>query len=280
MGLLEKLFGDINTKEVKKLEKTADEVMALEPEMAALTDEQLRAKTDEFKERLANGETLDDILVEAFAVVREASWRTLHMKHFKVQVIGGICLHEGRIAEMKTGEGKTLVATLPVYLNALEGKGVHVVTVNDYLAKRDCEWMGEIYKFLGLTVGCVIHAVEGEERKAAYQADITYGTNNEFGFDYLRDNMVVYKERLMQRELNYAIVDEVDSILIDEARTPLIISGRGDDSSDLYVKANRFVRTLNIEDDYTVEEKDKKVMLTEQGVAKAERAFGVENFGD
>ena len=280
MGLLEKLFGDVNSKEVKKLEKTADEVMALEPEMASLTDEELRAKTDEFKARLANGETLDDILVEAFAVVREASWRTLHMKHFKVQVIGGICLHEGRIAEMKTGEGKTLVATLPVYLNALEGKGVHVVTVNDYLAKRDCEWMGEIYKFLGLTVGCVIHAVEGEDRKAAYQADITYGTNNEFGFDYLRDNMVVYKERLMQRELNYAIVDEVDSILIDEARTPLIISGRGDDSSDLYVQANRFVRTLTQEEDYTVEEKDKKVMLTDQGVAKAERAFGVENFGD
>ena len=280
MGFLEKLFGDINTKEVNKLEKTADAVMALEPEMAQLSDEELRAKTDEFKARLADGETLDDILVEAFAVVREASWRTLHMKHFKVQVIGGICLHEGRIAEMKTGEGKTLVATLPVYLNALEGKGVHVVTVNDYLAKRDCEWMGEIYRFLGLTVGCVIHAVEGEDRKAAYRADITYGTNNEFGFDYLRDNMVVYKESLMQRELNYAIVDEVDSILIDEARTPLIISGRGDDSSDLYVQANRFVRTLNIEDDYTVEEKDKKVMLTEQGVAKAERAFGVENFGD
>ncbi|MBR5740229.1 MAG: preprotein translocase subunit SecA [Firmicutes bacterium] len=280
MGFLEKLFGDVNSKEVNKLDKKAEEVMALEPEMAALTDDQLRAKTDEFKARLANGETLDDILVEAFAVVREASWRTLKMKHFKVQVIGGICLHEGRIAEMKTGEGKTLVATLPVYLNALEGRGVHVVTVNDYLAKRDCEWMGEIYRFLGLTVGCVIHAVEGEDRKAAYQADITYGTNNEFGFDYLRDNMVVYKERLMQRELNYAIVDEVDSILIDEARTPLIISGRGDDSSDLYVQAERFVRTLSIEDDFTVEEKDKKVMLTELGVSKAERAFGLENFGD
>ncbi|MBQ7703357.1 MAG: preprotein translocase subunit SecA [Firmicutes bacterium] len=280
MGFLEKLFGDVNSKEVNKLDKRAEEVMALEPQMAALSDDQLRAKTDEFKARLAEGETLDDILPEAFAVVREASWRTLKMKHFKVQVIGGICLHEGRIAEMKTGEGKTLVATLPVYLNALEGKGVHVVTVNDYLAKRDCEWMGQIYRFLGLTVGCVIHAVEGEDRKAAYMADITYGTNNEFGFDYLRDNMVVYKERLMQRELNYAIVDEVDSILIDEARTPLIISGRGDDSTDHYVQANRFVRTLNIEEEYTVEEKDKKVMLTEQGVATAERAFGVENFGD
>ena len=224
MSILEKMFGDNSSRQVKKAEKIADQVLALESEMAALTDDELKAKTPYFKERLPNGETLDDILVEAFAVCREAAWRTLGMKHFKVQLIGGIVLHNGDIAEMKTGEGKTLVATLPTYLNALEGKGVHVVTVNDYLAKRDSEWMGQIYEFLGLTVGCVIHGITDKERKAAYQADITYGTNNEFGFDYLRDNMVIYREQLTQRELNYAIVDEVDSILIDEARTPLIIS--------------------------------------------------------
>ena len=280
MGLLEKIFGDVNSKEVKKLEKIADEVMALEPEFQAMEDEDLKAMTPKLKERLANGETLDDILPEAFAVCREAAWRVLGMKHYKVQVIGGIALHQGRISEMKTGEGKTLVATLPVYLNALEGHGVHVVTVNDYLAKRDAEWMGQIYTWLGLTVGCVVHGIEHEQRKAAYDSDITYGTNNEFGFDYLRDNMAIYKEQLMQRELNYAIVDEVDSILIDEARTPLIISGRGDDSTDLYSRANKFVKTLRIEEDYTTDEKDKKVMLTEEGVAKAERYFGLDNFGD
>ena len=229
MGLMEKIFGDLNEKEVKKVSKIADKVMAYDEEMQALTDEQLREKTAEFQKRVQEGgETLDDILPEAFAVCREGAWRSLGMKHFYVQIIGGIVLHQGRISEMKTGEGKTLVATLPAYLNALEGKGVHVVTVNDYLAKRDMEWMGKLYTFLGLTVGCVIHGISEEERRAAYLADITYGTNNEYGFDYLRDNMVVYKEAMMQRELNYAIIDEVDSILIDEARTPLIISGKGD----------------------------------------------------
>ena len=277
---MEKIFGDVNTKEVKKIEKIADKVMALEEEMAALSDDELKAKTPLFRDRLADGETLDDILPEAFAVCREAAWRTLNMKHFRVQVIGGICLHQGRISEMKTGEGKTLVATLPTYLNALEGKGVHVVTVNDYLAKRDSEWMGQVYTFLGLTVGCVIHGISDKERKESYLADITYGTNNEFGFDYLRDNMASYKEELTQRELNYAIVDEVDSILIDEARTPLIISGRGDESTDLYQTADRFVRTLRIEEDYTTDEKDKKVSLTDEGVVKAEKYFRIENFGD
>ncbi len=280
MGLLEKIFGDVNSKEVKKLDKIADEVMALEPKFQAMEDEELQAMTPKFKERLAAGETLDDILPEAFAVCREAAWRVLKMKHYKVQVIGGIALHQGRIAEMKTGEGKTLVATLPVYLNALDGHGVHVVTVNDYLAKRDAEWMGQIYTWLGLTVGCVIHGIEHDQRKAAYESAITYGTNNEFGFDYLRDNMAIYQEQLMQRELNYAIVDEVDSILIDEARTPLIISGRGDDSTDLYARADKFVKGLRAEEDYTMDEKDKKVMLTEDGVAKAEKYFGLDNFGD
>ena len=280
MGLLEKIFGDWNEKEIRRIEKTVDKIEALDEQMQALSDEELKARTPEFKERLAKGETLDDILPEAFAVCREAAWRVLKMKHFRVQLIGGIVLHEGNVAEMKTGEGKTLVATLPVYLNALEGKGVHVVTVNDYLAKRDCEWMGQIYTWLGLTVGCVIHEVTGDDRKAAYQADITYGTNNEFGFDYLRDNMVVYKEMQQQRELNYAIVDEVDSILIDEARTPLIISGVGGKSTDLYQSADRFVKTLRIEDDFTVDEKDKAIALTEEGVAKAEKYFGIENFSD
>lgn len=280
MGFMEKILGDLNSKEVKKIEKIADKVMELNDEMEALSDEELKAKTPEFKERLKNGETTDDILVEAFAVCREAAARSVGMKHFKVQVIGGIVLHQGRIAEMKTGEGKTLVATLPVYLNALEGKGVHVITVNDYLAKRDAEWMGKIYSFLGLTVGCVIHEVKDQARKAAYLADITYGTNNEFGFDYLRDNMVIYEEQLTQRQLNFAIIDEVDSILIDEARTPLIISGQGDDSSDLYQRANSFVKGLREEDDFTVEEKEKRVGLTEQGVSKAEKFFGIENFGD
>ncbi len=282
MGLMEKIFGDLNTKEVKKLEKIADSVIALEDSMSVLTDDELRGKTAEFKERIANGETLDDILPEAFAVCREAAWRSVGMKHFKVQVIGGIALHQGRISEMKTGEGKTLVATLPAYLNALEGKGVHVITVNDYLAKRDAEWMGKIYTFLGMTVGCVIHGISDRTRKAAYRADITYGTNNEFGFDYLRDNMVIYADQLTQRDLNYAIIDEVDSILIDEARTPLIISGQGDDSTDLYRIANKFVNTLREGEDadYTIEEKEKRVSLTDEGVTKAEKFFDIENFGD
>ncbi|MBE6045601.1 MAG: preprotein translocase subunit SecA [Clostridiales bacterium] len=290
MGFMEKVFGDLNEKEVKKVSKIADKVMAHEAEMEALSDEELRAKTAEFKERIAGGETLDDILPEAFAVCREGAWRSLGMKHFYVQVIGGIVLHQGRISEMKTGEGKTLVATLPAYLNALEGKGVHVVTVNDYLAKRDMEWMGKLYTFLGLTVGCVIHGITEEERRAAYQADITYGTNNEYGFDYLRDNMVTYKEQMMQRELNYAIVDEVDSILIDEARTPLIISGRGDKSTDMYRRADSFVKTLvkgtrdkdtKVETgDFVVEEKDNQISLTEEGVQKCEDYFDIENFSD
>ena len=280
MGFMEKLFGDINTKEVKKIEKIADQVMALDAQMAALSDEELKGKTAEFKERLAAGETLDDILVEAFAVCREAAARSVGMKHFKVQLIGGIALHQGRISEMKTGEGKTLVATLPAYLNALEGKGVHIVTVNDYLAKRDAEWMGKIYTFLGLTVGCVIHGISDKTRKAAYQADITYGTNNEFGFDYLRDNMVIYQRQLTQRDLNYAIIDEVDSILIDEARTPLIISGQGDESTDLYQIADKFVKTLKPGEDFTIEEKEKRVGLTDSGVAKAEKFFNIDNFGD
>lgn len=280
MSIMEKIFGDLNEKEVKKVSKIADKVMAYDEEFQKLTDEELRAKTEEFKKRVASGETLDDILPEAFAVCREGAWRSLGMKHFYVQVIGGIVLHQGRISEMKTGEGKTLVATLPAYLNALEGKGVHVVTVNDYLAKRDMEWMGKLYSFLGLTVGCVIHGISEEERRAAYNADITYGTNNEYGFDYLRDNMVIYKESMMQRELNYAIIDEVDSILIDEARTPLIISGKGDKSTDMYKRADGFVRTLKVEEDFTIEEKDKQISLTEEGVEKCEKYFGVENFSD
>lgn len=281
MGLIEKIFGDLNEKEVKKISKIADKVMAYEKEMEALTDDQLREKTAEFKKRVQeDGESLDDILPEAFAVCREGAWRSLGMKHFYVQVIGGIVLHQGRISEMKTGEGKTLVATLPAYLNALEGKGVHVVTVNDYLAKRDMEWMGKLYTFLGLTVGCVIHGISEADRRAAYQADITYGTNNEYGFDYLRDNMVIYKEAMMQRELNYAIIDEVDSILIDEARTPLIISGKGDKSTDMYRRADGFVRTLRKDDDFTIEEKDKQIALTDEGVEKCEKYFGVENFAD
>ncbi|WP_324825404.1 preprotein translocase subunit SecA [Sinanaerobacter sp. ZZT-01] len=280
MGLLEKIFGDLNAKEVKKVEKIVDQIEALDEQMKALTDEELKAMTPKFKERLAGGETLDDILPEAFAVCRESAWRSLGLKHFRVQLIGGVVLHQGRIAEMKTGEGKTLVATLPVYLNALEGKGVHVITVNDYLAKRDMEWMGKLYTFLGLTVGCVVHGITNEVRKAAYRADITYGTNNEFGFDYLRDNMVIYKEDLTQTQLNFAIVDEVDSILIDEARTPLIISGQGEKSTDLYHVANRFIRTFKQDVDFTMEEKDKTVSITEEGVAKCEEHFKIDNFSD
>ncbi len=280
MGFLEKVFGDWNAKEIKRIEKIADRIEAFEPEIKLLSDEGLRGKTEVFKARLAGGEGLDDVLPEAFAVCREAAQRSLGMRHFRVQLIGGIVLHEGNIAEMKTGEGKTLVATLPVYLNALAGEGVHVVTVNDYLAKRDMEWMGKLYSFLGLSVGCVVHGISTEERRKAYQADITYGTNNEFGFDYLRDNMVIYKEDQMQRPLNFAIVDEVDSILIDEARTPLIISGQGAKSTDLYKMADRFVRTLRVEEDFTVEEKDKSVSITEEGVEKCEKYFGIENFSD
>ena len=281
MGIMELVFGDLNKKEVKKLEKIADKVMALDEEMQKLTDDELRAKTEEFKDRCQNkGESLDSLLPEAFAVCREGASRTLGMKHFKVQVIGGIALHQGRIAEMRTGEGKTLVATLPAYLNALEGKGVYVVTVNDYLAKRDMEWMGKLYTFLGLTVGGIFHSVPAEKRKHEYLCDITYGTNNEFGFDYLRDNMVSYKEQMVQRDLNYAIVDEVDSILIDEARTPLIISGMGEKSTDLYTKADRFVKNFKLDEDFTMDEKDKTVSLTEEGVSRCEDYFGVENFSD
>jgi len=293
--LLEKIFGSYSDRELKRIMPIVDKIESLEPEMQALTDEQLKAKTPEFKERLANGETLDDILPEAFAVVREASRRVLGMRHFRVQLIGGVVLHQGRIAEMKTGEGKTLVATLPVYLNALEGKGVHVVTVNDYLAKRDSEWMGKVYNFLGLSVGLIVHGLSNEERRRSYHCDITYGTNNEFGFDYLRDNMVIYKENMVQRELNFAIIDEVDSILIDEARTPLIISGAGDKSTDLYKKADSFVRRLKakvfvqtddkesndeIEEDYIVDEKAHTSVLTAKGVKKAEEYFGIENLSD
>jgi preprotein translocase subunit SecA len=280
MGFLDRIFGDWNDREIKRIEKIAQQVESFDKAMQALSDDELKAKTPGFKARLESGETLDDILPEAFAVCREAAWRVLGMKHFHVQIIGGIVLHEGNIAEMKTGEGKTLVATLPAYLNALAGEGVHVVTVNDYLARRDMEWMGRIYKFLGLSVGCVVHDVDHAARRAAYDADITYGTNNEFGFDYLRDNMVVRKEDQMQRPLNYAIIDEVDSILIDEARTPLIISGQGEKSTDLYHKADRFVRTLSRETDFTVDEKDRTVAMTEEGVAKCEKYFGIENFAD
>ncbi len=281
MALMDIITGNLNEREVKRMRKTADKVVALESQMVALSDEALRGKTQEFRTRISSGETLDQLLVEAFAVVREAAWRTLGMKHYPVQLVGGMTLHEGRISEMKTGEGKTLVATLPAYLNALSGKGVHVVTVNDYLAKRDKEWMGQIFEFLGMEVGCVIHGVEGEARKAAYRADITYGTNNEFGFDYLRDNMAIYFENRTQRELNYAIVDEVDSILVDEARTPLIISGEGSKSTNLYTLADMFVKTLRKEEDYTVDEKGNTVVLTdESGVEKAERFFTVENLSD
>ena len=246
MSLLKKLFGDYSTKEIKRISKIKDSVLALEEQFATLSDEELQAKTPEFKARLEKGETLDDILPEAFAACREAAWRVLGMKHYPVQILGGIILHQGRIAEMKTGEGKTLVATLPAYLNALSGEGVHIVTVNDYLAKRDSEWMGKIYRFMGLTVGLIIHEKTNSERKEAYAADITFGTNNEMGFDYLRDNMVMYKDQRVQRGHAFAIVDEVDSILIDEARTPLIISGIGEASTDLYKIANDCVKRLKM----------------------------------
>lgn len=279
MSFMERIFGNYNAKELKRLFPLADQVMSYEDEYSSLSDDDLKAKTQIFKDRLNNGETLEDILPEAFATVREAAWRTLKQKHFRVQVLGGIVLHQGRIAEMKTGEGKTLAATLPAYLNALTGKGVHIVTVNDYLAKRDSEWMGQVYKFLGLTVGVIIHDMSTEERREAYNSDITYGTNNEFGFDYLRDNMVIYKEEMVQRDFNFAIVDEVDSILIDEARTPLIISGEGDKSTDLYDRANRFVITLS-EADYKADEKENTINLTDQGIKKAEEHFKIENLAD
>lgn len=304
MGLFSKIFGSTSDRAIKKNKSQVEEVMALEDEYSKLSDEELKDNTNKLKERLKGGESLDDILPEAFATVREASKRVLGMTPYRVQVEGGIILHQGRIAEMKTGEGKTLVETMPAYLNALEGKGVHIVTVNDYLAKRDRDWMGKVFEYLGLSVGCIVHDMPKEDRKIAYASDITYGTNNEFGFDYLRDNMVIYKENMVQRDLNYAIVDEVDSILIDEARTPLIISGQGDKSTDLYELAKTFVSRLSfrIQDpdehvdpldrfvkqeeeeeetkDYVVNEKDRSVLLTELGTKKAEEFFKVENLSD
>ncbi len=296
MGLLKKLFGTSSAKELKAIKPIVDKIEALDGEYSKLTDEQLKAKTPEFKERLAKGETLDDILPEAFAACREAAWRVLGMKPYRVQLIGGIILHQGRIAEMKTGEGKTLVATLPAYLNALAGEGVHIVTVNDYLAKRDSEWMGKVYRFMGLTVGLVIHDIQPKDRKASYAADITYGTNNEFGFDYLRDNMCIYATEMVQRGHAFAIVDEVDSILIDEARTPLIISGQGDKSTQLYTVVDSFVARLkgqkvasvntkeeedpDIDADYIVDEKARTVTLTARGIQKAEQQFQIENLAD
>ena len=302
-NFFEKIFGSYSEKEIKRLQPTVDKVLSLEKTMEGFTDSQLKDKTLEFRQRLSNGESKDDILPEAFAVVREAAWRVLGQKHYPVQILGGIVLHQGRIAEMKTGEGKTLVSTLPVYLNALEGNGLHVVTVNDYLARRDAEWMGKVHNFLGLTVGCIVHGITKEERLNSYRSDITYGTNNEFGFDYLRDNMVIHKEDMVQRDLNFCIIDEVDSILIDEARTPLIISGEGEKSTDLYEMANSFVLTLkgkiqlpeekkskmdymmgDVEEDDTVDfihdEKAKNVTLTARGINKAERYFNVENLAD
>ncbi|KFZ39568.1 MULTISPECIES: preprotein translocase subunit SecA [Thermoactinomyces] len=276
---LRKLF-DNQERQLKKFFQIADQIDALEPDMQKLTDAQLREKTDEFKRRLKEGETLDDLLPEAFAVVREAARRVLNMRHFRVQLVGGMVLHQGDIAEMKTGEGKTLVSTLPAYLNALTEKGVHIVTVNDYLAKRDREWMGQVFEFLGLTVGLNLPHMSPEEKRAAYQADITFGTNNEFGFDYLRDNMVMYPEQLTQRELNYAIIDEVDSILIDEARTPLIISGQANKATDLYYAADKVVRRLKPEEDFTVDIKTKQVTLTEDGVKKVENFLGIDNLYD
>ena len=280
LGLVKKIFGDPNEREIKRCMRIVEQINGLEPEFVKLTDDQLRAKTDEFKARLEKGEELDSLLPEAFATVREASKRTLGMRHFDVQLVGGMVLHDGKISEMKTGEGKTLVATLPVYLNALTGKGVHVVTVNDYLAQRDSNMMGQLYQFLGMTVGCNLHGLNHDEKQAAYAADITYGTNNEFGFDYLRDNMVLYKEQMVQRPLYFAIIDEVDSILVDEARTPLIISGQAAKSTELYYAADRFVGRLQEEEDYTVDVKLRSVTLSEAGVEKAERAFGIENLFD
>ncbi|MEM1486063.1 preprotein translocase subunit SecA [Oscillospiraceae bacterium PP1C4] len=295
MGIMQKIFGTYSGRELKRIYPIQQTVIDLEEKYRALTDEQLKATTPALKERLANGETLDNILPDAFAACREAADRVLGMRHFPVQIIGGIVLHQGRISEMRTGEGKTLVATLPAYLNALTGRGVHIVTVNDYLAKRDSEWMGKVYRFLGLTVGLIVHGLDNTERRAAYNCDITYGTNNEFGFDYLRDNMVIYKTDKVQREHHYAIVDEVDSILVDEARTPLIISGQGDKSTDLYERADKLAKTLkcfrvteadnkqendDVDGDYIVDEKAKTCTLTKSGVEKTERYFGIENLTD
>ena len=300
MKIIDKLFGTHSERELKRIAPLVDQIESLRPSMQALSDEELRGKTKEFKERLANGETLDDLLPEAFAAVREAGKRVLNMEHYRVQLIGGIILHQGRISEMRTGEGKTLVSTLPAYLNALEGKGVHVVTVNDYLAKRDAEWMGQIHEFLGMKVGVVLNGMTSEERREAYNCDITYVTNNELGFDYLRDNMVIYKEQLVLRDLHYAIIDEVDSVLIDEARTPLIISGQSGKSTKLYevcdILARQLERGEDMEDlskmdaimgiaqeetgDFIVNEKDKNVNLTERGVSKVEQFFHIENLAD
>ena len=280
LGIFKRFLGDNNEKEIKRMRAIVDQINSYEEELTELSDSSLVKHTEKFKERLANGETLDDILPEAFAVVREASRRVLGMRHFDVQMIGGICLHEGKIAEMRTGEGKTLVATLPVYLNALTGKGVHMVTVNDYLAKRDSEWMGRLYNFLGLSVGLIKHDMDFPERKFAYSCDITFGTNNEYGFDYLRDNMVVDINQMVQRELNFAIVDEVDSILIDEARTPLIISGAGTKSTDMYTRMAKAVEILKAGEDYTVDEKQKTVAPSEGAVSKVEKFLGVNNMYD
>lgn len=280
LGILKKVFGDTNQRHLNRYQKIADQIEALEPDIQKLTDEQLRAKTEEFKARYQNGESLDDLLPEAFAVVREGSVRVLGMRPYPVQIIGAISLHEGNISEMKTGEGKTLVSTMPAYLNALTGKGVHIVTVNEYLARRDAVEMGQLHEFLGLTVGLNLNSLSQDEKQAAYNADITYGTNNEYGFDYLRDNMVLYKEHMVQRPLHYAIIDEVDSILIDEARTPLIISGTAKESASLYLTADTFVRILKAEEDYTYDVKTKGVQLTEEGIEKAERAFKIENLFD
>jgi len=280
LGLVKKIFGDFNEKEIKRLTKVVEQINAMESQYTSLSDEQLGAKTEEYKSRIAKGEEIISLLPEAFATVREASKRVLGMRHFDVQLLGGMVLHEGKIAEMKTGEGKTLVATLAVYLNALLGKGVHVITVNNYLAERDSQLMGQLYQFLGLTVGCNLHGLSHAEKQAAYACDITYGTNNEFGFDYLRDNMVLYKEQMVQRPLYYAIIDEVDSILVDEARTPLIISGQAAKSTELYFAANRLVTRFNLDEDFTIDIKLRNVMLTEAGVEKAERAFGIENLFD
>ena len=300
MNLIEKIFGTHSDHELKKIRPIVDKIIAMQPQMAALSDEELKAQTPKLKERLANGETLDDILPEAFATVREAAKRSVGMEHYPVQLIGGIVLHQGRIAEMRTGEGKTLVSTCPAYLNALAGKGVHIVTVNDYLAKRDAEWMGDIHRYLGLTVGVVLNDMTSEQRKAAYNCDITYVTNNELGFDYLRDNMALYKEQQVLRDLDYAIIDEVDSVLIDEARTPLIISGQSSKSTKLYEACDILARQLergeasgeftkmnaimgeDIEEtgDYVVNEKDKVVNLTLDGIKKVEKFFNIENLAD
>ncbi|MBQ5953600.1 MAG: DEAD/DEAH box helicase, partial [Lachnospiraceae bacterium] len=299
MSIIDKIFGSYSDRELKRIKPLVDKIEALRPKVQAMTQEEMQAKTREFKERLAGGETLDDILVEAFALVREAAKRAIGLEHYRVQLIGGIILHQGRIAEMKTGEGKTLVSTLPAYLNALEGKGVHIVTVNDYLAKRDAEWMGKVHEYLGLTVGVVLNSMTPEERRAAYNCDITYVTNNELGFDYLRDNMVIYKEEMVLRDLHYAIIDEVDSVLIDEARTPLIISGQSGKSTKLYETCDYLATRLkkgeakelskmdlimNEEEqetgDFIVNEKEKQVHLTAEGIDKVEKFFQIDNLAD